>query len=104
MSMEGFVKVGKVADVPEGGVRAVKAGGAEILLANVKGKIYASAAKCTHLGISLAKGKLNGTVLTCPGHRSMFDLADGKVVAPPAKLPLKTYEVKVDGQDVLVKL
>jgi len=104
MSMEGFVKVGKASDVPEGGVRVVRAGGEEILLANVKGKIYASAAKCTHLGISLAGGKLNGTVLTCPGHKSMFDLVDGKVMAPPAKLPLKTYEVKVDGRDVFVKL
>jgi len=102
--MEGFVKVVRVAELPEGGVKAVKSGGVEILLANVKGKIYASAAKCTHLGISLAGGKLNGTVLTCPGHRSMFDLVDGKVMAPPAKLPLRTYEVKVDGQDVLVKL
>jgi len=102
--MDGFVKVCKVADVPEGGLRAVKAGGGEILLANVNGKIYASAAKCTHLGISLTGGKLNGTILTCPGHRSTFNLVDGKVMAPPAKLPLKTYEAKVDGQDVLVKL
>jgi len=102
--MEGFVKVGKAADVPEGGVRAVKAGGEEILLAKVRGKVYASAAKCTHLGVSLAGGKLDGTVLTCPGHSSRFDLVDGKVIAPPAKLPLKTYEVKVDGQEILVKL
>ena len=97
------MKVGKVTDVPEGGVRAVKAGGEDILLAKVRGKVYASAVKCTHLGVSLAGGKLDGTVITCPGHMSMFDLADGKVLAPPAKLPLKTYEVKVDGQEVFVK-
>ena len=102
--MEGFVKVGRLADVPEGGTRAAKAGGEDILLAKVKGKVYASAAKCTHLGFSLVGGKLDGTVLTCPMHRSRFDLVDGRVVASPAKLPLRTFEVKVDGQDILVKV
>jgi nitrite reductase/ring-hydroxylating ferredoxin subunit len=101
--MNGFVKAGKLNDIPEGGMKAVKAGGEEILLVKVRGKVYATAAKCTHLGFALTGGKLDGTALTCPGHRSRFDLVDGKVLAPPAKLPLKTYEVKVEGEDVLVK-
>jgi len=102
--MEGFVNAGKIADVPEGGVKAARAGGEDILLAKVKGKVYAYTARCTHLGFSLVGGKLDGTVLTCPGHRSRFNIVDGRVIAPPAKLPLRTFEVKVDGQDILVKV
>ncbi|MBO3803495.1 MAG: Rieske (2Fe-2S) protein [Candidatus Brockarchaeota archaeon] len=98
-----FVKVGKVDDVPEGGTRAAKMGKEEILLAKVGGKLYACSGRCTHLGLPLAGGKLEGTVLQCPHHRSKFDMADGRVLSPPAKLPLRIYEVKVEGKDILAR-
>jgi 3-phenylpropionate/trans-cinnamate dioxygenase ferredoxin subunit len=98
-----FIKAGKVDDIPEEGMKVMKVGGEEILLAKVGGKLYACSSKCTHLGLSLAEGKLEGTALQCPHHRSRFDISDGRVLSPPAKLPLKTYEVKVDGKNVLVR-
>ncbi|MGQ9514104.1 MAG: Rieske (2Fe-2S) protein [Thermoproteota archaeon] len=101
--MKEFVKVGRVDDVHEGETKVIKIGDEEIMLAKVGGNLYASSSTCTHLGFSLSGGKIEGTVLQCPHHRSKFDLRDGRVLSPPAKLPLRTYEVKVEGKEIFVR-
>lgn len=98
-----FEIVGKVDDIPEGGTKKAKIGMEEIIVAKVGGKFYAFSGRCTHLGLSLEGGKLDGKILQCPHHRSRFDLEDGRVLTPPAKLPLKTYEVKVEGKSILAR-
>jgi 3-phenylpropionate/trans-cinnamate dioxygenase ferredoxin component len=40
----------------------------------------------------------------CWLHGSCFDLRTGKPTGPPATRPVATYEVKIDGDDVLVAL
>jgi len=55
----------------------VVVGGKEVLLANVDGSYFAIANKCTHAGGSLAKGSLEGSIVTCPRHGSQFDLKTG---------------------------
>jgi nitrite reductase/ring-hydroxylating ferredoxin subunit len=36
--------------------------------------------------------------VTCPAHGSMFRLADGRVMRPPAGTPVASYEARVtDG-------
>jgi len=41
-------------------------------------------------------------VVTCPCHFAQFDVTTGEALAPPAKIPLPTYPVKVDGAEILV--
>jgi nitrite reductase/ring-hydroxylating ferredoxin subunit len=38
------------------------------------------------------------STVTCPWHGSRFDLCTGAVLQGPAKDPLKTYRVTVDGE------
>jgi nitrite reductase/ring-hydroxylating ferredoxin subunit len=40
--------------------------------------------------------------LTCPLHLSAFKLSDGIPQNPPAEIPLSTYKIKVEDNDVLV--
>lgn len=68
------------------------------------GELYAIDDTCTHQDASLADGWLEGCEVECPLHASRFDLRTGKVDAPPAKKPVRTHEVSVDGGDVYITL
>ncbi len=63
------------------------------------GGIYAMTAICTHQGCTV--NSWNGAVFPCPCHGSQYDL-NGAVVQGPAPLPLKHFEVTVDGNGFLV--
>ena len=53
---------------------------------------------------SLAKGSLHGHCVKCPLHGSRFDLSTGEALDEPAEDPVNTYEVRVEGDDILVAL
>ena len=61
-----------------GKMKHVKAFDEDILLSNVNGTIYATTNRCGHQNASLAKGTLNGDVVTCPLHAATFDVRTGK--------------------------
>ena len=58
----------------------------------------------THQYADLTSGFLNEEerTVTCPLHLSVFKLEDGIPQNPPAELPLKTYDVKIEDNDVYV--
>ena len=66
-----------------------------------KGIISAIDGICPHQGGPLAEGLLEGTTVTCPWHGWQFDVCTGKTPLGP-KIKQPVYEVKVEGQDVLV--
>jgi nitrite reductase/ring-hydroxylating ferredoxin subunit len=101
--MQGFEKVAETSELPAGGMKVVKVGGTDVLVANVEGKIYAIGNKCTHVGGPLGKGKLSGSVVECPWHGSEFDVKTGAVKKGPAVKPEPTFEVKVESSAVWVK-
>jgi nitrite reductase/ring-hydroxylating ferredoxin subunit len=68
------------AEVPVGTMKRVKAFNEYILLSNVGGKIYATQDDCGHQRASLAKGALEGSVVTCPLHGAKFDVTTGRNV------------------------
>ena len=90
-----------LSDVPVGGLKAVVVRGTRIAIANVEGTCYAFDEECTHEQCSLVEnGELAGATVTCVCHGSEFDVRTGSVLAPPARLPLKVYPIRVEG-DVL---
>jgi 3-phenylpropionate/trans-cinnamate dioxygenase ferredoxin subunit len=100
-----FVKVAATSEVPVGEVRAITVRGARIAVANVGGAYYAFDDECTHEQCSLGdEGELSGTTLTCVCHGAQFDVRTGKVLAPPAVVPVKVYRTRVDGDAVQVEL
>ena len=91
----------RASNIPVGGLGAVVVRGTRIAIANVDGTYYAFDEECTHEQCSLVEnGELAGTTVTCVCHGSEFDVRTGSVLAPPARLPLKVYPIRVEG-DVL---
>ncbi len=78
--------------------------GKEILIAKVQDVIYATDRICTHQYADLTSGFLNEEekTVTCPLHLSVFKLEDGIPQNPPAELPLKVYEIKIEDDGVYV--
>lgn len=102
--MAEWTTVGRVADVPEGQAITVEVGKKRIALANVNGEIYALDDVCTHDGGPLGEGYLDGYNIECPRHGAMFDVRTGKVTRLPAAYPVKTYQVRVEGDEIQVAI
>jgi glycine betaine catabolism B len=98
---EDFVKVADTKDIQPSHMKEVD--GENICVVNVEGKYYAIGSICTHEGGPLADGMLEGHEVECPWHGSKFDVRSGEVTNPPASEPEPVYEVKVDGNNILVK-
>jgi|tagenome__1003787_1003787.scaffolds.fasta_scaffold20900564_3 3-phenylpropionate/trans-cinnamate dioxygenase ferredoxin subunit len=78
--------------------------GKEILIAKVQDKIYATDRICTHQYADLSSGIISEEekTVTCPLHLSAFKLENGIPQNPPAELPLKTFDVKIEDNGVYV--
>ena len=88
----------------EGDMLGVSAGGKEIALYNIGGEIYATDNVCTHAFAMLTDGWLDGEVIECPLHAGRFEVKTGKGLGPPIPCDIKTYPVRVAGNDVQVKV
>ena len=97
-----FVKVARVSDVAPGVGLRVDIGDEAIAIFNLDGEFYAIGDVCTHEETSLADGDVFGDVVECPLHGAEFDIKSGKALSLPAVLPVPTYAVRVEGDDILV--
>ena len=102
MAEAGFVKVAQLDDLPPGEMMMVEVGDDRILLANVEGKVHAIEDICSHAYASLSEGDLIGQEVECPLHGGAFDLVSGEAVTPPATESVKVYELRIEGQDILL--
>ncbi len=94
--------VAKVSEIAPGTTRRVVVDSAEILLCNVDGKIYAIEDVCTHDGGPLDQGELEGEHVVCPRHGATFDVRTGDALTLPAVVPLMTFDVNVEGDEIYV--
>jgi len=116
--MSSLLEAGKTSELQEGTMKDVTVNGREILLAKVGDKYYAATNRCSHMGGKLSRGKLEGTIVTCPLHGSQFDLKSGEVVrwlkgsgllskvgkALKSPRQLTTYNVNIKDDRILVEV
>ena len=102
MAESGFVKVAEVSDIAVGEMMVVEMGDERVLLVNVEGNVYACDDICSHAFASLSEGDLNGLEVECPLHGSAFDVTTGEAITPPADEKLKVYQLRIEGQDILL--
>jgi len=96
-----FHKVASVRDLEPGKGVVVVVKGTRIALFNCEGAYYAIRNTCPHMGGDLGEGYLSGDVVTCPWHGWRFNVKTGR--NPEADVvAVRTYEVKVEGEEVYV--
>lgn len=112
----------KLSDLEVGKITPAKIGRSAIVLAKLpSGEVRAVSAQCPHQGADLQQGciwgrtesdEVNhlhycnfGETLRCPWHGFEFSLIDGRPAVPDsAQLPLRLrmYDVKIEGNDVVI--
>ena len=102
--MAKFVKAASVGAVPPGTGKCVEVNGKEIALFNVEGKFHAIDNTCLHRGGPLGEGEIDGTTVTCPWHGWQYDILTGKNIGDDTGGGVASYEVKIEGDTVLVAL
>lgn len=75
-----------------------------LLITNLNGTIYATDRTCTHEEADLSTGFLSAEGVRCPLHLSVFNLENGNPQNPPAEKSLKTYNVKIDQNEIYVEV
>jgi 3-phenylpropionate/trans-cinnamate dioxygenase ferredoxin subunit len=98
-----LVRIASSKDVVPGQMSVFDLGGTKVNVASAGGNLYAFDDTCTHTGCSLARGKLDGTTVTCACHGSQFDVTSGAVLRGPAKRPVRSRSVKVEGENLLAE-
>lgn len=96
--MTQFAFAMKLEELALGSMRACTVGGRELVICHTREGVFALDNICTHAHARLSEGRLRATRLVCPLHGASFDIRDGRVLGPPAEVPLPTHAVRVlDG-------
>lgn len=103
--MTDFVRVAAVYDIPPDSMRAFELGEQRVAVYRIGEQWYATDDICSHAYAHLSEGWLEPEECTveCPLHGSRFDLRTGQPLSLPAFTPVAVYEVRLDGEDVLVR-
>ena len=102
--MAEFVAVAKVSDLSDPGRITVELDDRLIVLLRVGGDVFALDDVCTHDGGPLGEGELEDHTIACPQHGAKFDIRNGKALTMPATQPTVAHEVKIVGDDIMVRL
>jgi len=102
--MDGFTQVAAVTDIEPKSMKSFRINNVQVLVCNVNGKFYAVADECSHDSAPISTGLLDKNEIMCARHRARFSIIDGSVKAPPAVVPIDTYEVKVEDDNIFVKI
>lgn len=78
--------------------------GHEIALFAVDGQRFATSNICTHQFAYLTDGYVQGDHVECPMHQGRFHIPTGVPVDGPVSDPLRTYPVRIEGDEVQVGL
>jgi nitrite reductase/ring-hydroxylating ferredoxin subunit len=70
----------------------------------VAGQWHAMADRCPHAGAVLSAGEMEGTVVTCPGHGSRFDVRTGERLRGPADTDIEVFTLVREGGQICLQI
>jgi 3-phenylpropionate/trans-cinnamate dioxygenase ferredoxin component len=99
-------RVCSVDELESGSARRVDVDDHRLCVVRIDGDWYCVDDECTHADYSLAEGDVweEEREVECPKHGSTFSLVTGEPQTLPATQPVRIYEVRVEGDDVMVTL
>lgn len=104
--MAEYQTVASLDELPDGEMKQVSLSGELIGLYRVGDQVFAINDICSHEEAYLTEGEFEPELLEveCPRHGSRFNVENGEVRILPATKPVAAYEVKIEGDLVLVGL
>lgn len=102
--MSNWKRVGCAADFGDEGVFGAVADDVPVAIYRVGEDIFATHDICTHGQARLSEGFLEDCLIECPLHQGLFDIRTGEPVGPPCTAPVKTFSVRLEGEDIFVDI
>ena len=102
--MSNFVRICKTSDIPDPGKAVFEVEDRFVVVFHMDGGFYALDDACTHDGGPLGEGCLEGFQIACPRHGARFDIRTGQALTMPAVRGTPAHEVKVEGDEVWVRI
>lgn len=102
--MSQFVKAASKDELNPGEKLLVEVDEQLVILFQVGDEYFCIDDVCTHDGGTLSDGEFEGYEIACPRHGAKFDVRCGKALCMPATQATGSHEVKVDGDDILVRI
>jgi metal-sulfur cluster biosynthetic enzyme/nitrite reductase/ring-hydroxylating ferredoxin subunit len=102
--MSDFVFLAKKADLAGSDRVLLEVADRIVVLFQVSGEYFCIDDVCTHDGGPLSEGRLENHSIACPRHGARFDIRTGKALTMPATVDTAAHEVKLQGDDILVRL
>lgn len=99
---DNWISVANVSDIPEDDVIGIAVNGHPIALYNIDGEVFATDDVCTHGQALLSDGFVEDGEIECPLHQGKFCIKSGKAMCDPLETDIKTYQTRVDGEQVLI--
>lgn len=97
-----YVDIIPLSDLPPGSRMSLQIDETWIVLFNVDNQLYAIDDTCSHEDYPLSDGTLVGCTIECAKHGAKFDIRDGRVLSAPAFIPIKTYPVRVENEQIQI--
>jgi 3-phenylpropionate/trans-cinnamate dioxygenase ferredoxin component len=93
-------------ELEPGSARKFEVNGYKVALVRIGDDFYAIGDVCSHEDYSLSEGEVlsEECEIECWKHGSTFDLRTGEPCSLPATRPVPVYEVRVEGDDVLMEM
>lgn len=101
--MDDFVKVATTDQVPDNEGLILEVDGYPIAIFHVGDRYYAVEDVCPHQESSFEGGELEENIVTCPLHGWKLDVVSGESLEAKG-IKNETYEVKVVGTEIYIKL
>ena len=99
-----WIKVCNTNEISDNQIFPFDHGEDKIMLVKKDGKISALDRICTHAEADLSTGILSESGITCPLHLSVFNLENGSPQNLPAENPLKTYNLKIEENEIYLEV
>lgn len=100
----GWVSIDEARTLDDESALHLDLGRHEVCVVRSLGRIHAIRDECTHGQVPLSEGDVESGYVECWLHGSLFDLATGIPTGPPATEPVTVYPVRINGDQIEVRL
>jgi toluene monooxygenase system ferredoxin subunit len=96
-------RVAALAELWAGDLVPARVAGARLVMVRIGDEVHAYEDRCTHLGVALSEGTLEGSVLTCSAHHWQYDVSTGRGINPSTAC-LVRFPVTIEHGEVYVEV